>query len=157
MWTEILHTLGINVLSSIVYDMGKNFIDNEETPLTEQQMYEIINSFECELNKISISRNDIEDRLSYIQKQNEVILKLLLMIFDQNSRVRILYTLNGYQVEGEYTLNRLNDIATECLNSYIDLLPQTPPKNLSEAIWPIPNELKGVLLDEIEQILDDDE
>lgn len=157
MWTEILQALGTNVLSSIVYDIGKNFINNDETPLTEQQMYEIISSFECELNEITISQNDIEDRLSYIQKQNEAILKLLLMIFDQNSRIRILYTPNGYQVEGEYTLNHLNYIATECLNSYIDLLPQTPPKNLSEAIWPIPTELKGVLLDEIEQILDDDE
>ena len=137
--------------------MGKRFIDNGETPLTEQQMYEIINSFECELNKIFISQNDIQDRLCYIQKQNETILKLLLMVFDQNNLVRILYTPNGYQLEGEYTLNHLNDIATDCLNRYIELLPQSPPKNLSEAVWPIPTELKGVLLDEIERILDDDE
>lgn len=156
MWADILYILGTNILSSIVYDMGKSFIDNGEMPLTEQQVYEIINSFECELNKIFISQNDIENRLGYIQMQNEAILKLLLMVFDQNSLVRILYTPNGYQLEGEYTLNHLNDIANDCLNSYINLLPQSPPKTLSEAVWPIPTELKGVLLDEIEQILDDE-
>lgn len=78
------------------------------------------------------------------------------MVFDQNSLVRILYTPNGYQLEGEYTLNHLNDIATDCLNNYIDLLPQSPPKNLSEAVWPISTEIKGALLDEIERNLDDE-
>ena len=156
MGAEILYTLGTNILSAIMYDIGKFFVDSGKTPLTEQQVYEIIRSFECDLDKIFISQNEIEDRLDYIQKQNEAIFKLLLMVFDQNSLVRILYTPNGYQLEGEYTLNHLNDIATDCLNNYIDLLPQSPPKNLSEAVWPISTEIKGALLDEIERNLDDE-
>ena len=145
MGAEILYTLGTNILSAIMYDIGKFFVDSGKTPLTEQQVYEIIRSFECDFDKIFISQNEIEDRLDYIQKQNEAIFKLLLMVFDQNSLVRI-----------QYTLNHLNDIATDCLNNYIDLLPQSPPKNLSEAVWPISTEIKGALLDEIERNLDDE-
>lgn len=151
MGINILTTLGTNILSSIIYDVGKAFIKNEKKSLTEDQIIEIINSFHNDLETVFQNQNNFEYKLDCLQKQNENILKLLLMIFDSNNMLSISYTGDGYRLDGEYTLNNLDKVTNICLNNYVASLPQSIPKTLSEAVWPIPNKLKGVLLDEIEE------
>lgn len=148
---DFLLTLGTNVLSSIVYDIGKTFVQNGKKSLTEKQLLEIINSFQSDIDSLYRNQDDIGYKLNCLQKQNENILKLLLTIFDSNNMLSISYTEDGYRLDGQYTLNSLNRMANVCLNNYVALLPQSTPKTLSEAVWPIPKKLKGVLLDEIEK------
>ena len=150
---EPFFSLGINVLSSIIYDCGKLFIKNNKRPLTEEQMLKIIASFQNEIECVFDRLSKIENNLEYIKNQNEIIFKLLLLVFDNNSDITISFSEKGYLIEGNYTLNNLNSIAQDCFNRYARSLPSTPPKNLSEAIWPIPHKLKGELLNEIENNL----
>ena len=147
---EPLSSIGINILSTILYDIGKLFVTNNRKPLSEKQMLEIIDSFQNEIDCIFYKLNELEYELCCIKHQNEIIFKLLLMIFDNNSDITISYSEKGYLIEGNYTLSNLTSVAKGCLDRYTNSLPSAPPKNLSEAIWPIPQKLKGELLDEIE-------
>lgn len=150
---SILLSLGTNILSSMVYDIGKAFVSNGNQSLTEEQVLGIICSFQNELDEMLLSQSDIEDRMDLLQRQNEIILKLLLAVFCERSIVRIVHTEDGYRLDGEYTLDGLNDEADACLNDYLDLLHQADPETLGEAVWPIPADMKEVLLDEIQQSL----
>lgn len=150
---EPFSSIGVNLLSSIIYDMGKSYIKNKKKPLTEEQMMEIISSFQREIRTVYDRLGGLEDSITNIKMQNETIFKLLLLIFDNNSEIFIKYSPKGYQIEGNYSLNNLNHIASDCLVKYVDSLPLTRPKTLSEAVWPISNEIKGELLDELEKNL----
>lgn len=155
--SSILLSLGINILSSMVYDIGKAFIANGEQPLTEEQIVEIICAFQGELDKILLSQNNIKNRIDFLQNQNETIIKLLLAVFYDNNTISIKCTENGYQLDGEYTLNCLNNKANDCLNNYWNSLPNSVPETLGKAVWPIPTKIREVLLDEIQQHLYNDE
>lgn len=150
-------SIGINIISSIIYDIGKSFIANNQKPLSEEQILQIIDKFNCDIKCIFEKLNQIEDNINCVKNQNEIIFKLLLLIFDNNSDVTISSSKYGYIIDGDYTLNNLNSIAKECLERYAFSLPTAPPKSLSEAIWPIPHNLKGELLDELENNLYNEE
>lgn len=150
---EPFSSICVNLLSSIVYDIGKSYIKNKKKPLTEEQMMEIISTFQKEINSVYDRLGWLEDSITNIKIQNETIFKLLLLIFDNNSDIFIKYSPNGYQIEGNYSLDDLNHLAGNCLVKYVDSLPVTRPKTLGEAIWPLANEMKGELLDELEKNL----
>ncbi len=153
MGMELLSSIGINVISSIVYDIGKLFINNNKKALTEKQILEIISTFQDDINHIFERLDEIDKQVTCIQKQNEVVFKLLLLIFDNKSNISISYLDDGYVIDGNYNLNSLNTVAKNQLNHYAQSLPAASPKCLSDAIWPIPHSVKGDLLDEIENNL----
>lgn len=155
--SNILLSMGTNILSSIVYDMGKMFIKNGKQSITDDQMSKIIYSFQDDLDEILISQDRIEDRMDFLQKQQETIIKLLLVVFDEKNKIQIKYTENGYQLDGEYSLDYLSEEANVYLCDYCELLPQTIPRALGEAIWPIPTNVKEVLLNELKQNLYNEE
>lgn len=150
-------SIGTNILSSIIYDIGKGFITNRQKPMTEKQILEIIDNYHGEIECIFDRLNRIENSCINASKQNEAIFKLLLMVFDNRSNVTLSCSENGYVLDGNYTLNNLNSIAQKCLQRYTLSLPSVIPKSLSEAVWPIPNNLKGALLDELESNLYNDD
>lgn len=150
---EFFSSLGINILSSIVYDIGKAFVNNKNKPLSEKQILDIIGSFQHDFDDIFNNFVNLENQMLCIQKQNEIILKLLLLVFNSHSNISFVNNDDGYLLLGNYSLNTLSNSANNHLSCYADSLPNTPPETLGEAIWPIPNELKGVLLDEIEENL----
>lgn len=142
-----------NILCSIVYDIGKKFILNEKKPLSEKQILDIIDpfreEFSCLLEKIA----QVETDLDCIQKQNEAIFKLLLMIFDNQSNIAISYSNKGYLLDGDYSLDNLHSIVQLRIDGYAKSLSLEQPRNLGEAIWPLSREQKGALLNEIERNL----
>ena len=150
---ETIISIALNVLSSIIYDIGKKYIQNAKRPLSEKQIFETIQSFQSQISDVSNELEKLDCELNSVMEQNETIFKLLLMIFDQSSNLRISYTPNGYLICGDYTLNNFADIVQERFKCYTQSLPTVSPKNLGKATWPIPQKLKGVLLDEIENDL----
>lgn len=147
---ELLSAISANIISSIIYDIGKIFLKNNKKPMSEEQILEIIDSFHGDIECIFDKLNIIENNFICVKKQNEIIFKLLLLIFDNKSDFAISCSESGYIIDGDYSLNNLNSIALNCLERYKLSLPSTHPQSLSEAIWPIPNKLKGELLDELE-------
>lgn len=150
---EFFSSIGTNIISSIVYDIGKLFIKNKKKPLSEEQILEIINTFHNDIECIFDKLNHIEKEFICVKKQNEIIFKLLLLIFDNRNDVTISCSEHGYIIDGNFSLNNLNSIAQGCLERYALSLPSAPPRSLGEAIWPIPHNLKGELLDELENNL----
>lgn len=150
---ELFSSIGTNIISSIIYDIGKLFIKNNKKPMSEEQILEIIDTFHSDIEYIFDKLNQIENSFICVRKQNEIIFKLLLLIFDNRSDVTISCSEHGYIIDGDYSLNNLNSIAQGCLERYVLSLPSAPPQSLSEAIWPIPHNLKGELLDELENNL----
>lgn len=153
MGTEWLSAIAINLISSIFYDIGKAFIKNNKKPMSEKQILEIIDSFHGDIDCVFDKLNQMESNLICVSKQNETIFKLLLLIFDNTNDVAISCSEQGYIIDGNYSLKDLNALAQKCLERYALTLPSIPPKSLSEAVWPIPYNLKGVLLDELENNL----
>lgn len=149
MCKQIFSTLGANILSSIMYDLGKNFILKDYEPLTEQEVLDIINNIQSDFNEIIENQKNFEGKLDYLLSQNETIIKLLLIIFNENSQVSILNEGDGYYIKGECALSSLSDKTNLCLKEYSSTLPEEIPTTLSEAIWPIPKETKEDLLNEI--------
>lgn len=147
---KLFSAIGANIISSIIYDVVKLFIKSNKKPMSEEQILEIIDGFHSDIECIFDKLNQIENSFIYVRKQNEIIFKLLLLIFDNRSDIKISYSEHGYVIGGDYSLNNLNSIALNCIERYELSLPSTPPQSLSEAIWPIPHKLKGDLLDEIE-------
>lgn len=150
---NLFSSIGINIISSIFYDIGKKFIQNNRKPMSEAQILEIINSFHSDFKCIFDKLNQIDNNFVCVRKQNEIIFKLLLLIFDNRSDIAISCSEHGYIINGNYSLNNLDSIAQGCLERYALSLPSAPPQSLSEAVWPIPNDLKGELLDELENNL----
>lgn len=147
---DLFSSIGTNIISSIICDIGKLFIKNNKKPMTEEQILEIIETFRSEIECIFDKLNQIEKNFICVKMQNEIIFKLLLLIFDNRSDVTISCSEHGYIIDGDYSLNNLNSIAQGCIERYALSLPLAPPRSLSEAIWPIPHNLKGELLDELE-------
>ncbi len=150
---ELFSSIGTNIISSIIYDIGRLFIKNNKKPMTEEQILEIIDTFHSDIECIFDKLNQIENSFICVRKQNEIIFKLLLLIFDNKSDITISCSEHGYLINGDYSLNNLNSIAQGCIERYELSLPSAPPQSLSEAIWPIPHKLKGELLDELENNL----
>lgn len=150
---ESFSSIGINIISSIMYDIGKLFIKNNKKPMSEEQILEIIDTFHGDIACIFDKLNQIENSFICVRKQNEIIFKLLLLIFDNRSDVAISCSEHGYIIKGDYSLKNLNSITQGCLERYALSLPSAPPQSLSEAIWPIPHKIKGELLDELENNL----
>lgn len=150
---ELLSSIGTNIISSIIYDIGKMFIKNNKKPMSEEQILEIIDTFHSDIERIFDKLNQIENSYICVRKQNEIIFKLLLLIFDNRSDVTISCSEHGYIIHGNYSLKNLSSIAQGCFERYTLSLPSVPPQSLSEAIWPIPQNLKGELLDELENNL----
>lgn len=146
-------SIGINLLSSIIYDIVKSFIKNNRKPMSEEQILKIIGTFHSDIECIFDQLNQIESNFICVRKQNEIIFKLLLLVFDNRSDVTISCSKHGYIIDGDYSLKNLNSVAQGCLERYALSLPSAPPQSLSEAIWPIPHNLKGELLDELENNL----
>lgn len=145
-----VETLLINLCSSLIYDIGKFFLNNGNTPITEEQLNEIINGFQDELDEILRSQSEFFKKQN---EQNEIILKLLLAIYDTRSEITIRKINGEYIMCGVYSLDCLKSKAKECAEKYETLILNSQPINLGDAIWPISNKTKKELLDEIEQNL----
>ncbi len=145
-----IETLLINLCSSLIYDIGKKILNNGNTPITEEQLNEIINGFQNELNEILRSQSEFFKKQD---EQNEIILKLLLAIYDTRSDITIRKINGEYFMGGFYSLDCLKIKAKECAEKYETLILNSHPINLGDAIWPISNKAKKELLDEIEQNL----
>lgn len=149
--------LGVNILSSILYDIGKTYITNNCDPLSEQQLIEIINLFQDKIDELSESQQGISDRLNYLQMQNQMIIKLMLTVFDCNCPISFTFSQNGYRLDGNYSLSNLDETAFRYISAYSERLQMSHPKTLGEAIWPIPFSVKEELFNEIQQRIIDDE
>lgn len=150
---NLLSSIGTNIISSIIYDICKEFIKNGEKPMSEEQILEIIGSFHSDIEYIFERLNQIESDFIYVKKHNEIIFKLLLFIFDDKSDFIISCSEGGYLLDGDYSVNNLDSIIEKAVERYTLSLPSNPPQSLSTAVWPIPHNLKGELLDELKNNL----
>ena len=139
---EFFSSIGTNIISSIIYDIGRLFIKNQKKPLCEEQILDIIDTFHSDIESVFDKLNHIEKELICVKKQNEIIFKLLLTIFDNRNDITISCSEHGYIIDGKFSLNNLNSVAQGCIERYALSLPTMPPRSLSEAIWPIPHNLK---------------
>lgn len=149
--------IGVNILSSILYDIGKTYIANNYGPLSEQQLIEIISLFQDKIDKLSESQQGISDHLNYLQMQNQMIIKLMLAVFDSNCPISFTFSQSGYRLDGNYSLSNLDKTAYRCISAYLEKLQMSHPQTLGDAIWPIPLSIKEELFNEIQQRINDDE
>ena len=141
---DFLFNFGTNIVSSIVYELGKKFLTYKKQGLTEKEILDVIDSFQLSNEKY----------FEAIEVQNKVILLLLLKIFDDVNNLSISYRENEYFIDGNYTLSNLNDKIILGIDRYISNYPKIKPSSLSEAIWPIEKTTKEVLLNEIKQSIE---
>ena len=146
----LIKTLFINLCSSLIYDIGKEFLKNGNAPIKEEKLNNIINKFQDELNEILRSQSEFFKKQN---EQNEIILKILLAIYDTRSDISIRKINDEYIIDGVFSLDCLKDKAKELAEKYETLFLNSHPLNLGDAIWPISNETKKELLDEIEHNL----
>lgn len=143
---ELLLGLGTNLLSSIVYDIGKKCFSKKGNNISEEEIKNIIEEHVLE----------IETRINHIEAQNDMILKLILQIFNNNENFNIQNYENNYVVYNCPQITVLqNTIYSEVEKfnqKYLDYAPQS----LSNAIWPIPKNLKEDLLNELEESFNED-
>ena len=146
----LTETILTNICSSIIYDIGKRILENGNKPITEEQLNNIINEFQSEFKEILCSQSEFFKKQN---EQNEIILKLLLAIYDNRSDISIRKINDYYIIDGVCSLDCLKNRAKECAEKYETLVINSHPHTLGDAIWPISNETKKELLDEIEQNL----
>ena len=150
MFMSFMGTVMTNLFSSIVYEIGKEFIKNRCMPISEEQMSNIFKKFQDELNEIFHSQSEYFKKQN---EQNEIILKLLLAIYDTRSDITIRNINDEYIIYGDCSLDCLKNKAMERAQKYESLVLKSHPLSLGDAIWPIPNEIKKELLNEIENNL----